>query len=206
MSKVLYNIPNINIYMADELELDKKDTAILRILKRDSRSSIRSKAKETGIRPSTVHQRIKRLRETGAIIQFTVKIDDELVGEKLTVFILIAGAPGMGKSTFAQALATFYANQNRTVKTIEAPRDLILKDNVTQYAVSHGDLAEIHDILLLSRPDNTVFDEMRNTPDFMLYADLRLSGIGLAGVVHATTPIDANRKIRAEVVFTKLFK
>jgi len=32
---------------------------------------------------------------------------------------------------------------------------------------------------------------MRNTSDFQLFADLRLSGIGLAGVVHATNPIDA---------------
>ena len=105
--------------------------------------------------------------------------------------ILIAGAPGMGKSTFAQALAEFYADQNKIVKTIEAPRDLILKDNITQYAISHGDAQEIHDILLLSRPDNTIFDEMRNTSDFALFADLRLSGIGLAGVVHATNAIDA---------------
>ncbi len=94
-------------------------------------------------------------------------------------------------STFAQALAEHYAGLNKIVKTIEAPRDLILPDNITQYAISHGDAQEIHDILLLSRPDYTVFDEMRNTNDFRLFADLRLSGIGLAGVVHATNPIDA---------------
>jgi ATPase len=105
--------------------------------------------------------------------------------------ILIAGSPGMGKSTFAQALAEHYASQERIVKTIEAPRDLMLGENVTQYAISHGDAQEIHDILLLSRPDNTLFDEMRNTADFKLFADLRLAGIGLAGVVHATNPIDA---------------
>ena len=105
--------------------------------------------------------------------------------------ILIAGSPGMGKSTFAQALAEFYAEQGKIVKTVEAPRDLILKENVTQYAISHGSSQEIHDILLLSRPDNTIFDEMRNTEDFQLYADMRLAGIGLAGVVHATSPIDA---------------
>jgi len=105
--------------------------------------------------------------------------------------ILIAGSPGMGKSTFAQGLIDYYASQARIVKTIEAPRDLVLDDNVTQYAISHGDAQEIHDILLLSRPDNVLFDEMRNTSDFNLFADLRLSGIGLAGVVHATAPIDA---------------
>lgn len=105
--------------------------------------------------------------------------------------ILIAGAPGMGKSTFAQALAEFYSKKNKIVKTIEAPRDLILPDEITQYSMSHGTPQEIHDILLLSRPDYTIFDEMRNTDDFKLFADLRLAGIGLAGVVHATNPIDA---------------
>lgn len=105
--------------------------------------------------------------------------------------ILIAGAPGMGKSTFAQALAEFYAKQDKIVKTVEAPRDLVLPENVTQYALSHGDAQEIHDILLLSRPDYTIFDEMRNTRDFKLFADLRLSGVGMVGVVHATNPIDA---------------
>jgi len=105
--------------------------------------------------------------------------------------ILIAGSPGMGKTTFAQALAEYYSSQKKIVKTIEAPRDLILPDSVTQYSISHGDSHEIHDVLLLSRPDNTIFDEMRNTDDFRLFADLRLAGIGLAGVVHATNPIDA---------------
>jgi len=127
-----------------------------------------------------------------------LNLDDYKLSEKLrkriaeqAEGILIAGAPGHGKTTFAQALAEYYVSKDRIVKTVEAPRDLVLPDNVTQYAISHGDAQEIHDILLLSRPDNTIFDEMRNTADFRLFADLRLSGIGLAGVVHATTPIDA---------------
>ena len=105
--------------------------------------------------------------------------------------ILIAGSPGMGKSTFAAALAAHYAEQGKIVKTIEAPRDLVLPKSITQYAISHAQPGEVHDILLLSRPDYTLFDEMRTTHDFALFADLRLSGIGLAGVVHATNPIDA---------------
>ncbi len=105
--------------------------------------------------------------------------------------VLIAGAPGMGKSTFAQALAEFYVSREKTVKTIESPRDLDLSENVTQYSISYGNSQEIHDVLLLSRPDYTIFDEMRNFEDFRLFADLRLSGIGLVGVIHATAPIDA---------------
>lgn len=105
--------------------------------------------------------------------------------------ILIAGAPGHGKTTFAQALANFYSQQDKVVKTVEAPRDLVLPDNVTQLAISHGTPQEVHDVLLLTRPDYTIFDEMRNTDDFRLFSDLRLAGVGMVGVVHATNAIDA---------------
>lgn len=105
--------------------------------------------------------------------------------------ILIAGAPGQGKSTFAQALAEFYLEKEKIVKTVEAPRDLVLPEEITQFAMSHGSSEEIHDILLLSRPDYTIYDEMRNTDDFLLFSDLRLSGVGMIGVIHATQAIDA---------------
>lgn len=105
--------------------------------------------------------------------------------------VLIAGSPGEGKSTFVQALAAMYAATNKIVKTIEAPRDLVVPAEVTQYSLSHASGEEIRDVLLLNRPDYTVFDEMRNTNHFQLYADLRLSGVGMVGVMHATKAIDA---------------
>jgi ATPase len=105
--------------------------------------------------------------------------------------ILIAGAPGHGKTTFAQALAEHYLLQKKVIKTIESPRDMVLPNEVTQYSINYGSSQEIHDILLLSRPDYTIFDEMRNTEDFRLFSDLRLSGVGMIGVLHATKPIDA---------------
>lgn len=113
--------------------------------------------------------------------------------------ILIAGAPGMGKSTFTTALAEFYASKNKIVKTIEAPRDLQLGDEITQYSLNYGDSQEIHDILLLTRPDYCVFDEMRNAKDFNLFSDLRMAGIGLAGVIHATNAIDAVQRFIGKI-------
>ncbi|RLG61691.1 ATPase, partial [Candidatus Geothermarchaeota archaeon] len=53
--------------------------------------------------------------------------------------ILIAGAPGEGKSTFSQALAEFYRGMGKVVKTIESPRDLQLPMDITQYSKSYGD-------------------------------------------------------------------
>ena len=105
--------------------------------------------------------------------------------------ILIAWSPGSGKTTFAQALVDMYVEQNKIVKTIEAPRDLQVSDDVVQYSFSHGTHDEVRDILLLSRPDFTIYDEVRNAPDFLLYKDLRLTGIGLVGVIHATQAIDS---------------
>lgn len=113
--------------------------------------------------------------------------------------ILIAGAPGMGKTTFAQALAEYYHQKGKVVKTIESPRDMQLPDEITQYSKSYGTSEEIHDVLLLSRPDYTFFDEMRDTRDFELYTDLRLAGVGMVGVVHATSPIDAIQRFVGRV-------
>ena len=113
--------------------------------------------------------------------------------------ILIAGAPGMGKTTFAQALAEYYSRKGKIVKTIESPRDMHLPDNITQYSKSYASPDELHDILLLSRPDHTFFDEMRSNEDFKLYTDLRLAGIGMVGVVHATSPIDAIQRFLGRV-------
>lgn len=105
--------------------------------------------------------------------------------------ILVSGAPGEGKSTFTQALGEFYASKDKIVKTVEAPRDLVLPDTITQYSATHGTTEEIRDVLLLNRPDYTVYDEIRNNRDFHLFADMRLAGVGMIGVVHATSPVDS---------------
>ena len=114
--------------------------------------------------------------------------------------ILISGSPGAGKSTFAQAIAKFYDEDlNKVVKTMESPRDLQVGDTITQYAPLDGDMENTADILLLVRPDFTIYDELRKNHDFQIFADMRLAGVGMIGVVHATRPIDAIQRIASRV-------
>lgn len=114
--------------------------------------------------------------------------------------VLIAGPPGAGKTTFAQAAADFYSKDlGAIVKTMESPRDLQVGDDVTQYAPLEKDMSKTADILLLVRPDYTIYDELRKTKDFRIFADMRLAGVGMIGVVHATRPIDAIQRIIGRV-------
>src|SRR3989338_4255928 len=113
--------------------------------------------------------------------------------------ILVAGPPGSGKSTFAASIAEFFESQGKIVKTMESPRDLQVKPEITQYAKLKGTFENTADMLLLVRPDYTVYDEVRKTSDFEIFADMRLAGIGMLGVVHATEPIDAIQRFIGRV-------
>ncbi len=105
--------------------------------------------------------------------------------------ILVAGPPGAGKSTFSAALANYYLGQEKVIKTLESVRDLQVEPEITQYTKLEGNLENSADILLLVRPDFTIFDEVRTTKDFQIYSDFRLSGVGMVGVVHSSSAIDA---------------
>jgi ATPase len=113
--------------------------------------------------------------------------------------MLIAGPPGSGKSTFAASIAEFLSKKGKIVKTFEQPRDLQVGPEITQYAPLDGDWEKTADLLLLVRPDYTIFDEVRKTRDFRVFADMRLAGVGMIGVVHATDVISAIQRFMGRI-------
>ena len=113
--------------------------------------------------------------------------------------IVIAGPPGSGTSTLASSVAQFYTKRGKIVKTFESPRDLQVSDEVTQYGPLEGSFEKAVDILLLVRPDYTIFDEVRRAHDFEVFADMRLAGVGMVGVVHASSPLDAIQRFMGRV-------
>lgn len=135
-----------------------------------------------------------------------VSLDDYEMSEKLLTRlredaegILVAGAPGHGKSTFAQALAEYYEENNQVVKTMEKPRDLDVGADITQYASLEDSMENTGDFLLLARPDFTVFDEVRKTSDFEVFSDMRMAGVGMIGIVHASKAVDAVQRLIGRV-------
>ena len=113
--------------------------------------------------------------------------------------IVISGSPGSGKSTLASGLANFYHDQGKIVKTFESPRDLQVNTGITQYSKLDGSFDNTADILLLVRPDYTIFDEVRRREDFTTFSDLRLTGVGMVGVIHANSPLDAIQRFIGKI-------
>lgn len=174
------------------LEMDKVDARVVQL--KDYRIVITHPPFADAMEITIVKPTIQKILESYSI---SPKLFDRL--RSSAEGILIAGSPGAGKSTFAAAVAGFYANNEKIVKTIENPRDLSVDDRITQYTMIEDDPELTGDVLLLMRPDYVVYDEVRKSKDFEVFSDLRLSGIGLIGVVHATKPVDAIQRFVGRV-------
>ncbi len=166
------------------IEIDRKGATVVQL--REYRCALARPPFSDGFEITVVRPLLKLSLEDYPLSK---KLKDRL--SERAEGVIICGPPGAGKSTFTAALAEFYLAKKKIVKTLESPRDLQVVDEITQYAPLEGSFEKSSDILLLVRPDYTVYDEMRKTEDFRIYTDMRLAGVGMVGVVHASKPIDA---------------
>jgi len=70
-------------------DLDEKDLAIIEVLRRNSKLRTVELAKETGIAPTTVHNRIKKMEKEGVIRKYVAIPDYKKLGRGITAFVTI---------------------------------------------------------------------------------------------------------------------
>ena len=73
-----------------ENEIDQKDLKILEILKENSQLTTRQIAKKTLIPPTTINNRIKKLKKEKIITKYTIEVDHEKLNQDFVIYILIS--------------------------------------------------------------------------------------------------------------------
>jgi Lrp/AsnC family leucine-responsive transcriptional regulator len=69
--------------------LDDTDLKILELIQANGRITNADLARELSMAPSAMLERVKKLEQKKAILQYTAVIDPDIVGQKLLAFILI---------------------------------------------------------------------------------------------------------------------
>ena len=88
-----------------ELLLDKTDLHILRLMQENARISNADMARELGMAPSGVLERVKKLEQKQVLLQYTARINPLAVGQKLLAFIFMKAADSPGCNDTAKLLA-----------------------------------------------------------------------------------------------------
>ncbi|WP_295791878.1 Lrp/AsnC family transcriptional regulator [Mucilaginibacter sp.] len=88
-----------------EIILDKTDLHILRLMQDNARISNADLARELGMAPSGILERVKKLEQKNVIRQYTARINPEALQQKMLAFIFMKAADGPGCNDTAKQLA-----------------------------------------------------------------------------------------------------
>lgn len=89
----------------DVRPLDPVDRALVRILERDARLTHAELGRRVNLSRPAVHNRLKRLQETGVIRGYRAIVDRDALGLPLTAYVLVRTA-GPAASATAKAILT----------------------------------------------------------------------------------------------------
>jgi Lrp/AsnC family transcriptional regulator for asnA, asnC and gidA len=123
------------------MSLDEIDRKIIKILQQDARTPFTEVGRELEISDATVHVRVKRMLNDDIIKCYTLIVDDEVLGKKMSGFVLLNVAPGSLEGVIAHLLEMEHVDE---IYEIHGPNDLIVK-------LWGGDLDEMREYLLKIR-------------------------------------------------------
>ncbi|MGF7074743.1 Lrp/AsnC family transcriptional regulator [Mucilaginibacter sp. 3215] len=88
-----------------EIILDKTDLHILRLMQENARISNADLARELGMAPSGILERVKKLEQKNVIQQYTTRINPAALHQKMLAFIFMKAADGPGSDATSGELA-----------------------------------------------------------------------------------------------------
>jgi len=88
-----------------DIILDKTDLHILRLLQDNARISNADMARELGMAPSGILERVKKLEQKNVILQYTTRLNPAALQQKMLAFIFMKAADGPGCNDTAKELA-----------------------------------------------------------------------------------------------------
>ncbi len=133
-----------------DYEPDKKDLAILKLLQENARITVKEISEKIHLSTTPVHERIKRMEETGIIKQYATLVDHSKVKKGLTVICYVS-LKEHGKKAGVKFIQTI-KNLNEVIEcfSISGEFDFMLKvvcENMNGYYDFHvNKLSEIENV------------------------------------------------------------
>jgi Lrp/AsnC family transcriptional regulator, leucine-responsive regulatory protein len=133
-----------------DYEPDKKDLAILQLLQENARITVKEISEKIHLSTTPVHERIKRMEESGIITQYATLVNHSKVKKGLTVICYVS-LKEHGKKAGAKFIQTI-KNLNEVIEcfSISGEFDFMLKvvcENMNDYYDFHvNKLSEIENV------------------------------------------------------------
>jgi Lrp/AsnC family leucine-responsive transcriptional regulator len=105
--------------------LDATDLAILRLLAIDARMSLRRIARELGMSPPAIADRVARLERLGVIRGYRAEIDRSMLGFPLVVYVGIVSVQGSDQFQVVERLRE--TPEVEDVHVVTGPKDLLVR-------------------------------------------------------------------------------
>lgn len=124
-------------------ELDAMDRKLLGVLVEDATTSYAELGERVGLSPPAAHERVKRLRRSGAIRRIAALIEPEATGKALLAFVHV-DTTGWGKTT---ALLAIEAHPEvEEIHAVAGDTCMLLKVRTQSTQALEGLLAKIYDV------------------------------------------------------------
>lgn len=91
--------------MADLRRIDQIDMIILKILQNSGRMTNVEIAREVGLAPSAVLERVRKLENSGVIRGYSALVDPKILGLGMLAFVAVRSADQPGEDRIARTLA-----------------------------------------------------------------------------------------------------